>query len=226
MSPPDDQTDVAFLRAMERAEAAWLLAREIDPDAPAPSAEIAADYAELEDLLGSLSSRWSDDSWQEDVLRAVSALSPRPWWRTVVARWLAAGALATAAAAVVWMLLPRAPTLEVAVRHTRITRGASDELVVGDQLLVTARPREIGDLRVYRRSDGTLVARCPRGPGCMAESAGAQTIEITLDAPGQYQVILVDGLGDALPDGAMDAYLEAANAMNARVTGRDPIVVH
>jgi hypothetical protein len=123
------------------------------------------------------------------------------------------------------MLLPRAPALEVAVCHVGATRGDPDEAVVGDHLVVTARPREAGDLRVYR-SDGALVARCPDGPGCRGGSDGAQTLEITLDAPVQYQVILVDGVSAALPDGAMDAYVSAASAANARIIVCSPIDVH
>jgi len=123
------------------------------------------------------------------------------------------------------MLLPRAPELAVAVRYISNTRSAPGEVVIGDQLVVTARPREIGDLRVYR-SDGVLVARCPNGPGCTGGSRGAQTIEITLDAPMQYQVILVDGTNAAPPDGTLDVYLEAARAMKARVTLYPLIDVH
>jgi len=208
-----------------RAESEWLLARENDPSAPAPSPEVAADYAELEELLASLPCYALDDSWQDRVLRAASALSSRPRWRMTVSRWVFGGTVAAAAAAVAWMLLPRTPELAVAVRHLRTTRGAPDEVVAGDQLVVTAQPRMAGDLRVYR-SDGLLVARCPNGPGCTGGSRREQTIEITLDAPLQYQVILVDGTNDVPPDGTMDQYLEAARAMKARVTRYPPIDVH
>jgi hypothetical protein len=141
------------------------------------------------------------------------------------------GALAVAATFVVWIRLPRAPEpkpepeLEVALRHTSATRSAPDEHVVGDHLVVTARPRDAGDLRVYR-ADGMLVARCPNGPGCRGEAHGAQIIAITLDAPVQYQVILVDGVSDAPPDAAMDVYLGAARAANARIIPYPPIDVH
>ena len=211
----------------ERAESEWLLARENDPSASPPSPEIAADYAELEDLLASLPSGPPDDHWQDQVLQAARALSSRPWWRTAICQWLLGGTLTTAVAAavVVWMLLPPAPELAVAVRHLRKTRSTPGEVVVGDQLVVTARPQTVGDLRVYR-SDGPLVARCPNGPGCRSGSRGEQTIEITLDAPVQYQVILVDGTNDAPPDGLIDVYLEAAYAVKARVIRYPPISVH
>lgn len=227
MSKPDDLADVRVLHNAERAESEWLLARENDPTAPTPSSAIAAEYAELEDLLGSLSSGPSDERWQDDVLRAASAaaLLPRPWWRTPVFRWVMGGALAVTATVGVLMLLPHAPELEVTVRHIGIMRGAPDEAVVGDHLVVTARPREVGDLRVYR-SDGTLVARCPNGAGCRTGSHGEQTLEITLDAPMQYYVILVDGPSDALLDGAIDGYLRAADAAGAHITRHRPIDVH
>ena len=46
---------------------------------------------------------------------------------------------------------------------------------------------------------------------------GEHVIDITLDAPVQYHVILVDGVSDAPPDAAMDVYLDAARAANARI---------
>jgi len=225
MSKPDNPAEVQFLHAAMRAESEWLLARETDPSAPAPSPEIAADYAELEALLGSLPSGWAGERWQEEVLRAASALPSRPWWRTPVFKWVTTGALATAASVVVWTLLPRTPDLEVGFRYTATTRGTPGEHVIGDHLVITAHPREAGDLRVYR-SDGALVGRCPHGPGCKAGARGAQTIDITLDAPVQYQVILVDGVSNTPPDGPIDVYLAAARAANARITIYKPIDVH
>jgi hypothetical protein len=227
-----DLSDLPFLDDAERAESAWLLARDHDPHAPAPSPEIAADYAKLEHLLASTPTGTIDERWHDDVVRAAAARASRPWWRTPASRWVIGGVLATAAAVVVWIRLPRepkrstpaAPDLEVAVLHTGVTRGGSGEAAIGDHLVVTARPREAGDLRVYR-SDGTLLARCPRGPGCKQDSHGVQTIELTLDAPDQYQVILVDGVSDAPPDGAIDAYLDAARAAHARITAPTPIDV-
>ena len=210
------------LHDVEQAEVEWLLAREQDPGAPAPSPAITADYAELEDLLGSLPSGDPHDGWYDEVLRAASASAP-PWWRTAGLRWVLGGV--AVAAAVVWMLLPDPPELEVAVHHLGTTRGSPDEALVGDHLVVTARPLEVGDLRVYR-SDGLLIARCPHGPGCSRGSHSAQTIEITLGAPVQYRVILVDGASHASPDGSMDGYLDAARAAHARITLHQPIDVH
>jgi len=229
----DDLADAPFLDDAERAESRWLLARESDPGAPAPSAELAADYAEIEDLLGSLPSDGSDEGWQEDVWRAVAAaaLPSRPGWRATMFRWALRGAMAVPAAIVVWWLIPRptplppVPELEVVFYHPGTTRSAPDEHVVGDRLVVTARPRKAGDLRIYR-ADGILVARCPRGPGCKGESPGALTIDVTLDAPVQYQVILADGLTDAPLEAVMDVYLAAARAANAHIIFHPSIDVH
>src|SRR5258705_1365671 len=105
------------------------------------------------------------------------------------------GALAAAAADAVRLLRPRprGGELEVAILHVDKTRGDPREVVVGDRLVARARPRGAGDLRVFR-SGGTLVARCPDGPGCTESADGEHAIEITLDAPVQYQVILVVGM--------------------------------
>jgi hypothetical protein len=86
---------------------------------------------------------------------------------------------------------------------------------------VTARPRGAGELRVYR-SGRRLIAWCPNGPGCKGGPRGKQTIEITLDAPGKYQIIMVDGVTMAPFDEATDAnaYLEAARAANAHIVYR------
>jgi hypothetical protein len=207
-----DLADMLFISDAERAASEWLLARERDPAATAPTSEIAPDYAQIEGLLDSLPSGPADGAWRAQLLRAASA-APR---RSRASVWVFGGAIATATTAIaVWLLLPRAP-LVVATHHAHATRGAPDEVAVGDQLVVTARPRKAGNLRVYR-SDGRLIARCPNGPGCRAGSHGEQTIEITLDAPARYDVILVDDVSDALPDGAKDVYVDAANAARACV---------
>jgi hypothetical protein len=209
----------------ERAEAAWLLARDLDPTAAAPSPELAADHAELADLLASLPAGDGDERWQADVLRAARAMSAprRPWWRTAAARWTAAGALAAAAGVALVVRAPHAAVLEIAVRHRGTSRG-SDTAALGDRLVITARPERTGDLRVYR-ADGVLVARCPGGPTCPTGAPDPLVVELTLDAPVSYQVILVDQLDAALPGGAMDVYVDAARAAHARITLSHPIDV-
>lgn len=230
-----DLVDAPFIDDEEGAEAAWLLARDSDPSTPAPSQELARDHAELEDLLGNLPAGASDESWHDEVLKlatssaAPSSAAPSPPPRRRRAyRWAIAGALVAAAAVAAVVLIPRprprAVELEVAIRHVDPARGDSTEAVVGDHVVIRARPRGTGDLRVYR-ADGVLVARCPDGPGCIT-AHGEHAIDVRLDAPVQYHVILVDGLTGDLPGQTMDAYLDAARAANARIVTYPPIDVH
>jgi hypothetical protein len=229
--PTPDLVDAPFIDDEERAEAAWLLARDSDPSTPAPSRELARDHAELEDLLGNLPAGASVESWHDEVLRlATSSAAPsRPPRRRRAYRWAIAGALVAAAAVAAVVLIPRprprAGGLEVAIRPGDPARGDSTEAVVGDHVVIRARPRGTGDLRVYR-ADGVLVARCPDGPGCITAAHGEHAIDVRLDAPVQYHVILVDGLTGDLPGQTMDAYLDAARAANARIVTYPPIDVH
>jgi hypothetical protein len=218
------------LSEAERAESTWLLARDHDPEAPPPSSEIASDYAEIESLLGNLPPGPSEPSWYDEVLRAAaaSATPPRPWWRGAALRWMIGGGLVTAAAAIVVLIvLPGRvqPELEVAFSHVNATRSDASEVVVGDRMRVIARPHDAADLRVFR-AGGILVARCPGGAACRSSAQGEYELEVTLDAPVQYQVILVVGLRDAVPDGTMDSYMDAARAANARIIPYPPIDVH
>ena len=212
----------------ERAESEWLLARENDPGAPAPTSMLASDYTELESLLGTSPPGSADESWHDEVLKlaAPPAIPLRPRSRRPVYRWAMGGTLIVAAAVAVLMLRPRprADELEIAIRHGDQVRGDPSEAVVGDRLIVRARAGGPSDLRVYR-DNGTLVARCPDGPGCITPVQDEHAIDITLDAPVQYYVILVVGKTD-LPAATMDAYLDAARAANVRIVTHEPINVH
>jgi hypothetical protein len=224
---------------LERAESAWLLAREAAPDTPAPSPELAREYAELEDLLANPPPAPDDAGWQDDVLRLAtaaapaavppSAPAPRPPQRRPIYRWAIAGTLIAAAAVVLLVLLrpqPRPDTseLEVAIRHGASVRGDSTEATPGDRLIIRARPRGAGELRVYR-ADGPLVARCPGAANCSTSADGEHSMEVTLDAPGQYHVLLVIGMSGDSPGGTMNDYLQATRTANARVVLHPPIDV-
>jgi hypothetical protein len=226
--PLDDLTAQAYSDADERTESEWLLARERDPAAPPPSAKIASDYAELEELLGDLPAGSTDERWHDEVLQVVRSAprAPAPrapqlrWYRSFL-KWLLGGGLVAAAALSLLALFLRVPTeLDVAIRHGDATSRGTDEVSVGDHVIVTAQPRGPGDLRIYR-SSRILVARCPTGPACRVSPDGAYTIDVALDAPVQYQVVLVVGTIDAspggTPSGTIDAYLSAAGATSARV---------
>jgi hypothetical protein len=213
----------------ERAESAWLLAREHDPLAPPPSPAIARDYEEIESLLGALPAEPSDDSWHDEVLLAAASATPsRPWWRRRAYQGAMGGGLIAAAAAGVMVLRPSvsgtsADELELTILHQGQARGDSRSAALGDHAIVRARPRGAGELRsaselrVYR-ADGALVAGCPEGPGCIAAAPGEHALEVALDAPVQYYVVLAVGVADRLPDGPMNAYLDAARAAHVRTT--------
>jgi len=214
-----------------RAESAWLLAREHDPAAPPPSPSIARHYEEIEGLLGALPAERFDERWYDEVLRLAAAASvrpSRPWWRRRVYQWAMGGGLIAAAAAGVMVLRPSvsgpsADELDLTILHQGQARGDSRSAALGDHAIIRARPRGAGEprsasqLRVYR-ADGALVAGCPEGPGCIAAAPGEHALEVTLDAPVQYYVVLAVGVADRLPDGPMNAYLDAARAAHVRTT--------
>jgi hypothetical protein len=221
---PGDLVDAPFLDEAERAESTWLLARQRDTGARLPSEAIAKEYEHIEDMLGNLPAGPADESWHDDVLRAASSLgtSARPGRRRRILPWALGGSLATAAGLAAILLMLRPSELDIAIRHGTQARG-TDETVVGDRLVVEARPKGgAGDLRVFQ-ADGSPVARCPGRPGCRSASGGDYVLDLTLDKPVQYQVILVVGDGAALsrlPDGAMSAYVKAASAANLRIMYR------
>jgi hypothetical protein len=69
----DHPEDAPFVDDEERAESAWLLARDDHPTASAPSPRIASDYAEIEALLHELPSGHRDDTWHAAVLAAAGS---------------------------------------------------------------------------------------------------------------------------------------------------------
>lgn len=215
--PSDDRGDVDE-------EARWLMAREADPSAPAPSEQLAAEHAELHELLTSLPDATGDDGWQQTLLKQVrgGAVSPAapaaPWWRRRWVAWGTGGVLVAAAALMLWLRSrPAGPELHI----TTIARldKRTEEVAVGDVLVIRATPQGTTDLRVFR-SSGELVARCPGGPACAAASPDELRIELVLDAPDRYQVILAVGLKQLLPASNLDTYVEAARAASASVMAR------
>jgi hypothetical protein len=180
--------DLSLPDADERAEAAWLIERESNPGAPAPSPELAREYAEIEDLLYAMPPGLSDTSWQDDVLqKAMATAAPsRPTRRR--AAWIAAagGFISVAAGAVLWLRPAEAKDLDIAFQKVAVTRSDPKDHVVGDLLIVNARSRRGGDVRVYR--DDTLVAKCPNGGPECTTTPDRYTIKLTLKAPGRYQV--------------------------------------
>ena len=102
-------------------------------------------------------------------------------------------------------------------------RGGSQEVAVGDRLVVVARPRGVTELRVYRAPRAVL-ARCPGAAGCAA-SDKTWRLEVPLTTPGPHQVVLVFGETHAPADATLDDYLAAARAAGARYVLHPPIDV-
>ena len=200
------------------AESAWLRARRNDPGAPPPSPALVRAHAQLESMLGNLAPMRVDDSWHDDVLKAAI----RAHQRTTRRRW-AATVLGAAVVSAIWLWpapRPHEPKLEVEIEHPRgPTRGGGGEAAIGDRLVVRAELEPGSDLRVYRdRTD--ILARCPQGPGCLGSGADELQIELVLELPGEYDVVLVAGAGRALPDGPMDGFLAEARTAKARISSR------
>lgn len=162
-----------------------------------------------------------------------ASTAPRAWWRRPAVQWSLGGAMAAAAAVALWLNLgPKRPAepseIHLAVYHQGAVRSSPDEIAVGDRLIVKAKPRGRGEVRVFR-SDGTEVGRCPGSPTCTTGADGALTLEVSLDSPLQYRAIFVIGVEPAAlapPGAAMNAYLEAARAADAELVLPQPIDVH
>jgi hypothetical protein len=146
----DDLSSVPYRDDAERAEVEWLLAREADPAAPAPSPELAHEYAVLEDLLGKIPVGASDDErWHDEVLRLATkpatvtpeaprldakpaaTVTPIDQTRRRRRTWIVSG-LAVAAAAGVLLFLardrsgPDGYASELAMNELRITENLPD----------------------------------------------------------------------------------------------------
>lgn len=214
---PGDIESAPFVDDDERAEARWLLARETDPGAAAPSEGVAREYERLEGLLGDLPPGAVDDSWHDAVLKAAARRAAPPRRRRSIYRWAIGSAVAAAAAIAVLLFVRRPPDLEVTTWHGDAVRSAG-EVALHDHVLVEAHPRGgSGELRVFDAS-GALVARCPGGPSCRSTSGDHHVIEFTVEKLSPYQVILVVGDGAArLPEGAMGDYLKAVRAAGGHV---------
>jgi hypothetical protein len=236
--PPDER---------ERAEAKWLLARESDPGAPAPSAEVAKDYEELEHLLATLPEPASDHSWHAEVLRQAAASKPvalgessrpttgepaaiQPLWRRRAVRWASSGVAAAAAAAIAIAVL-RTPSEqtpsggEVALLTVEplssegSVRSGSDRL--GGLRILASK----GDVRVFRISsegDGTLTARCtPDKAGCK-EIGDRLAFEAPINTVGTYVVVLVVGKLDISESASMREFSDAAETSGIKPTRSKP----
>lgn len=208
----------------EDAESAWLLARRKNQDVSPPSPRLAREHAQLETLLENLPSMRVDDSWHDAVLHDAS----RTQQRAMRTRWAAAllAVVAIGGGAVLWKPLPvREPVLALEVRPKQVMRGNDRSASIGDDLIVTARTDADSELRVYH--NGTrLLARCPGDSRCRHPHGRPtdRTLELSLDRPGNYDIILVLGDGGAFPDASTDQYLSAAITAKAQFMSRQVLV--
>lgn len=142
------------------------------------------------------------DSWQDLADRATRAglvERPRPRWKPVVA----GGALAAAAAVLLWVWLrdpgtvrpPEAPkAVAVMVERDGEPMRASGA-VVGDVLMWTINlPHPVVEVRIYRDEE-TLVLRCPGADGCPSVQPGPPRMQgrLRLDRSGSYRVVAIGG---------------------------------
>lgn len=228
-----DPIDLPFDDDDERAEAEWLRRRDDDPAAPPPSAAVGAAYAELTDALAEPDDQ--PDALADARVRAAIAAERKagrgpgaaPSPSSSRARWIGGASVVVAAAAALVIYLARRPRpepaeLEVRAQPGPATRGAADQVHVGDTLLVRARPRGPTELRIYR-GPRTVIAHCPGDPGCPGAD-GPWQLQIEVAAPVEHAVILVFGRVDAPPDATLDQFLAAAHAAGARVTQRTTLV--
>jgi hypothetical protein len=125
-------------------------------------------------------------------------------------RWIGVAAGALAAAALVMLVFalrrPRAaPALEVSSERTNLQRA--DMLAVHDTL--TVRATELEEVRLYA-ANGSLLARCPRGPHCVDGR-----LELVLEVPGKLALIGVAMCQLPEPAGFAD---DLARAKEAKCT--------
>jgi len=215
-APDDDRLD---LKRAEDAELAWLCARRRNPDAPPPSLALAREHAQLESTLRNLPSIRVENNWHDEVLR--TAL--RAHRRTTRGKWTAALLMSMAVVAggtALWRPA-RGPELTLEFSYKQVTRGGELSASIGDKLLVTAWADSDSELRVYRNGFA-LLAHCPGDSRC-ASPGGArneQRLELSLDVPGDYDIILVVSAGRAFAGASMDEYMSAVITAKARFVSR------
>ncbi|HEU4732154.1 MAG TPA: hypothetical protein VFT22_29870 [Kofleriaceae bacterium] len=206
-----EQLDV---KLSEEIESAWLRARCRDPHAPPPSPTIVRDHAQLENTLRNLRTLRVEHSWHDEVLR--TAL--RSHRRATQRRWAAGLAVVAAGAGGVTLWHsghPRGPELLVRFEQGYVTRG-DEQHSPGEHMVITARADSNSDLRVYH--NGVALARCPGDSRCadLGGRTNEQILELSLDALGDYEIVLVVGTGRAFPGASLDEYLGAVVTAKAR----------
>lgn len=169
-------------------------------------------------------------------VRALPAVAPSPGWEERAAqRWrlthgrsgrrryaIAAGAVALAAAAVVFLALrpdERATVgQEDAAMYVTLADGTSRTgLAPVDSTLhlrAVRRARHL-ELRVY--NGDRLVARCPGTPRCR-ETGRALALDVVLDAPGLYRAVVFSAAAPIVAPGPAGIDVDVVTARDAGAT--------
>lgn len=226
----EDLSTLPFLNDAERAEHDWLIARETDPDAPAPSAKAAAEYDHLEGMLRTLPEPALSDRWRDSLMqRARASKTNGPPVATGPRRAVRWGIAATglAAAATIVLVLrapPDGPTAPYAIMSQGGKRGGDAPGVhwgakrahVGDHVRSEPLSSTRRATRLYRMGETReLLAACPGGRACGRDDQ----FKLMLDRPGRYiffQVMNTTQSLAAAPDD-IEQFQEAAKAAGGTV---------
>lgn len=249
---PDPQDDARRIeederRLLERERTSPLVAR---AGGPAPQED---EYQRLADLLAELPTISAPDTWRAQVKAALdreasqppaapapaetpvalpAQRSPSPRPRRPLLRKIAiatsAGSVA-ALALLVWQLpdeksgAPRStPELTVELHHGELRHRTLRTAAVGDRMII--RAKAAAAVRLYLDGE-TLIATCPGDARC-AQQGEQRTLELTLEAPGEYRAILLHGPGSPPPPSAsMKADLAAASSTSFSVLTASPVQV-
>lgn len=230
-------------RLLERERTSPLVAR---AGGPAPQED---EYQRLADLLAELPTISAPDTWRAQVKAALDREASQPPAAPADAEApvalpaqrsprrpqlpriaIATSALAVAALALlVWRHSDEesgasrsAPELTVELHHGEMRHRTLRTAAVGDRMII--RAKAAAAVRLYLDGE-TLVATCPGDARC-AQQGEQRTLELTLEAPGEYRAILLHGPGAPPPPSAsMKADLAAANSTSFSVLTASPVQV-
>lgn len=221
---------------------AELLARERGEEGSAVPGPELARYEQLKALLADLPAVPEDapeSDWSERVLATIDEeaavrRSPKQARTRTQRRWwpVAAAAIASAAIVAIIAIVPsrRAAlgedTLTVEAERSSIPR-LTQEVSVGDTLVVRGTSNVGAELRVYDDS-GAEIARCSEpGPGCMVERERERLrlrLAVPLRMPGQLRPVLFSASLAGSSRG-LDGDVAEAVRRNLKVTTHQPILV-
>jgi hypothetical protein len=212
----------------DKADEAWLLARESAEDGAAvaaPSDETRRVYDALAAELAQLPAAPAPAGWRDRMLAALDepAAAPAPRPRPTRHWSLIAAPLAAAAAVLlIWRLSadrPQQIAIEVEVRAGDVVRRAGEAPAVGDFFVARALLPGAGELRVYR-NDRAMVARCPQHPACRTRKVGDRdelSVELPMTSKGDYRAIVIEGAIGLGLSGSLDGDVGDAKKRGAHV---------